>query len=234
MKKNISAGAIEAEVWSKVSQLLNDKEHTLRKMEEHFENKRKELSRPGLAATTIDRRLENIELERRGYLRQNARGVLSDKELDAMLAELDNNYEALQQERERVKNREEQLRNLTKAEEEMRERIEGGYRDIEDSPEGRRKLYQDLHLHVEVDSDKRPHISGMFPLRFTGDGRHTLYYNFRRRSLSNRNTSQNSSPQRPKQRGYVVVSNEVGSFKPTSVKKLPRYCRATYRGCIFG
>lgn len=37
----------------------------------------------------LGERLAELDLERKGYLRQNARGVLSDGELDAMLSEVD-------------------------------------------------------------------------------------------------------------------------------------------------
>jgi DNA invertase Pin-like site-specific DNA recombinase len=43
----------------------------------------------------LSERLSDLELERRGYLRQNARGVLSDADLDAMLAEVDEQREAV-------------------------------------------------------------------------------------------------------------------------------------------
>jgi hypothetical protein len=43
----------------------------------------------------LAKRLAELELERKGYLRQNARGVLSDTELDAMLAELDEGREQI-------------------------------------------------------------------------------------------------------------------------------------------
>ncbi|CAA9430877.1 hypothetical protein AVDCRST_MAG82-2100 [uncultured Rubrobacteraceae bacterium] len=43
----------------------------------------------------LSEKLSELELERRGYLRQNARGVLPDSDLDAMLAELDEQREAV-------------------------------------------------------------------------------------------------------------------------------------------
>jgi len=46
----------------------------------------------------LSRRLSDLELERRGYLRQNARGVLSDADLDAMLADLDEQRKAVEAE----------------------------------------------------------------------------------------------------------------------------------------
>ena len=41
----------------------------------------------------LSEKLSELELERRGYLRQSARGVVSDEELDAMLAEVDRQRE---------------------------------------------------------------------------------------------------------------------------------------------
>jgi hypothetical protein len=43
----------------------------------------------------LAKRLAELELERKGYLRQNARGVLSDTKLDAMLVELDEGREQI-------------------------------------------------------------------------------------------------------------------------------------------
>ena len=45
-------------------------------------------------AVLVEKRSE-LEAERRGYLRQNARGVLPDDDLDAMLAEVDEQREAI-------------------------------------------------------------------------------------------------------------------------------------------
>jgi hypothetical protein len=45
-------------------------------------------------AVLVEKRSE-LEAERRGYLRQNARGVLPDGDLDAMLAEVDEQREAI-------------------------------------------------------------------------------------------------------------------------------------------
>jgi DNA invertase Pin-like site-specific DNA recombinase len=44
---------------------------------------------------TLTEKLTELDTERRGYLRQNARGSLSDAELDAILSEVDNQREAI-------------------------------------------------------------------------------------------------------------------------------------------
>ncbi|WP_166173981.1 recombinase family protein [Rubrobacter tropicus] len=46
----------------------------------------------------LSEKLSELELERRGYLRQNARGVLPDADLDAMLADVDEQREAVEAE----------------------------------------------------------------------------------------------------------------------------------------
>jgi site-specific DNA recombinase len=175
MKKNVPASAIEAEVWGMVRHFLDDKEHTLRKLEEHFEDRRKKLSRPGPDVVMVARRLEQIERQRAKYQHAYAADAMSLADLKARNTELDNDSQTLRQELERARNREAELEKLEQIEEEMRERIEGGHRDVQDrSPQERRELYQDLRIRVEVGADARPRISGVFPMR-SSDGRHTLY-----------------------------------------------------------
>jgi hypothetical protein len=55
-------------------------------------------------AALVEKRSE-LEAERRGYLRQNARGVLPDADLDAMLAEVDEQREAIDAELAAVEKR---------------------------------------------------------------------------------------------------------------------------------
>ncbi len=70
---------------------------------------------PGSAATlekraALARRKDELELERKGYLRQNTRGKLSDGDLDAMLAEVDKQREATRAELRAVEDEAEALR----------------------------------------------------------------------------------------------------------------------------
>ena len=57
----INAGAVEAEVWEAVLRTMDDKEYMLRKAREHFEKRRRELSRLGADAVTLAKRLEAIK-----------------------------------------------------------------------------------------------------------------------------------------------------------------------------
>jgi len=162
----INAAALEAEVWEAVSRLLDDKEYALRKMEEHFAQRRKELSRPGADPVKLANKLQRIEAKRVRYQQAYAADAMSLADLAARTAELDNEHEALQRELERVMHRQEELERLAEEEAEIRRRIEGGHYDLENmTPEKRRELYQDSRLRVEVGEDKCPHISGLFPLR---------------------------------------------------------------------
>jgi hypothetical protein len=176
MRKHIRAEVIEKEVWEAVSHLTNDKEYVLRKMRDHFAQRRKELSRVGANAGTLAKKLEKIETSWVNYQKAYAGGGLSLADLKARRAELDNERDALQRELERIMHREEELEKLDIAERETQERIEATADNLEDiTPEKRHELYQDLRLRVEVGEDKRPYISGIFPLGRTENGTHTLY-----------------------------------------------------------
>ena len=169
MRTHIRADAIEAEVREAVGRLMDDKEYVLRKMERHFAQRRKELSRPGADAPKLANQLRQIEAKKVKYQQAYAADAMSLADLAARRAELDNEREALQGELERVMHREEELEKITQTEREMRERIESTENNLEDmTPEKRRELYQDLRLRVEVGDDKRPQISGLFPLRIGG------------------------------------------------------------------
>ena len=169
MRAYIPAAAIEEEVYTAVSRIMDDKEYVLRKMGEHFAQKRKELSRAGASAGDLARRLEGIEKRWLKWQQAYEADAISVADLAARRAELDNERGALQRELERVMHRDEELERLAETEREMRERIEATENNLEDmTPEKRRSLYQDLRLRVEVSEDKRPLISGVFPTRVAG------------------------------------------------------------------
>lgn len=62
-------------------------------VEEH--DRRRGLRGSPKRRAALAERVAELKLERKGYLRQNARGVLSDTKLDAMLAELDEEREQI-------------------------------------------------------------------------------------------------------------------------------------------
>jgi site-specific DNA recombinase len=165
MRKVVPAAAIEAEVWDAVRRLLDDREYTLSKVRESFDAKRRELSGPGLDAGKLARRLESLEAERKCYSLQNARGVLSDKELDEMLSEVDVQRKQVEHALQRARNQVAELEKLDEAERQIKTRIWDGYGGLDDAtPQTRREVYEDLGLRVEVGEDKRLFLCGWLPI----------------------------------------------------------------------
>ena len=165
MRKNVRADVMEAEVWSIVGRLLDDKEYLLQNMRDFFEDRRRELSASGMHAEALARRLDQIERSWVKYQRAYDTEAISLADLKARRAELEGEREAVERELERTRNREAELERLSETETEMRERIQGSYGGLHDaSPQKRRKIYEDLRLRVEVGSDSRPLLSGWFPI----------------------------------------------------------------------
>jgi len=176
MKKNVRAEAIEEEVYAAVSRLMDDKEYVLRKSREHFEYKRKEISRPGPDAASLAARLSGIERRWLKWQEAYEAGAISVADLKGHRAKLNHEGEAVAREMERIRNRDVELEKLDEAEREMRERIEATENNLEDmTPEKRRGLYQDLRIRVKVGGDKKPRISGFFPIGTIESDRNTAY-----------------------------------------------------------
>ena len=88
--RSYPAGVLEETVWDTVYRLISNPHRLLRQYEEHIERERQELRLdPAKKVGELADQLQSAEQERRGYLRQNARGVLTDEELDDLLAEVD-------------------------------------------------------------------------------------------------------------------------------------------------
>ena len=82
----------------------------------------------------------------------------------------------VEQELERTRNREAELERLNADEVWTLERIEASYGSLDDaSSEKRREVYEDLGLRVEVGLEKRPRISGFFPVGVMESDRNTAY-----------------------------------------------------------
>lgn len=78
--------------------------------EKELERRRKQhRGDPEAEARSLAGRLEELDEERRGYLRQNARGKLSDRDLDDMLAEVDEQRDGLRKALVEATDREEDI-----------------------------------------------------------------------------------------------------------------------------
>jgi len=166
MKKHINADKIEREVWKTVRGVMDDKPYVLGKLEEHFAQKRGDLSRLGADAASLIKRLHRIEERWTKVKLAYEADALTIADLKARRTELDAERRKIERELKRATNRKAELEKLDADEAETRERIEAGYGGLDDAtPEKRRQVYADLNLRVDVGRDQTPYISGWFPIR---------------------------------------------------------------------
>jgi hypothetical protein len=82
-----------------------------------------------------------------------------------MLSEVDVQRKQVEHTLQRARNRVAELEQLDEAERQITARIWDGYGGLDyTSPRARREVYEDLGLRVEVGEDKRPFLSGWFPI----------------------------------------------------------------------
>ncbi len=176
MREMVRADSIEPKVWNAVRRLVDDKELLLRRARSSFDAKRTEIARFNVDAEKVARDLSKIEEARANYQRAFGRGFIDLPDLEARTAELNAERDILQEQLERVGRREEELEKLTWAQRVLEERIREGYDNLDaKTPEERREIYRDVNLRVDVGLDKVPRITGLFPLRSTVVGSHSLY-----------------------------------------------------------
>ena len=94
MRAHARADLIEKEVWEAISSFLDDKQYVLRKIQEHFAQRRKELSRPGFDAPALTNQLQRIEAKKVKYQQAYAADAMPLADLAARTAELDDEREA--------------------------------------------------------------------------------------------------------------------------------------------
>lgn len=170
MRKHVNAGRIETEVWDTVRGLMDQTQYILGKMEEHFEQKRKEVSRAGADVGSLVKRLEENEKRQRKNHLAYEEGVLLLPRLEARLVELEDEREAIENELKRSRDMQGELQNLDETEAEIRERLEAGYGNLDETDSTKRlQVYEDMRLRVEVGSDAVPRVSGIFPMSFEGE-----------------------------------------------------------------
>ncbi len=99
-----NADAVEAQVWEFVAEYLSDPALVVEGLDNAIERERARMQGdPEREEMVIQDRLNALEQERRGYLRQNARGILPDDELDEELAGLDEQLQALRHARDELR-----------------------------------------------------------------------------------------------------------------------------------
>lgn len=159
------AEPLEGAVWNGVRSLLADPERLQGQYEAYLERRRRKLrGDPDRKASDLAGRLADLDEERRGYLRQNARGAISDSDLDAMLAEVDDKREGVRGALAEATERQQTLARLATE----REEVFGRFRAMSEmdlrhaSSELRRKVLQALRVTVEVDEEGNATIRGIF------------------------------------------------------------------------
>ena len=152
------AGELEFWAWT-TFQVSADPENLVRLYDEKIAERSSRVS-----PEALKRRRSELELERRGYLKQNARGVISDAELDALLA-------GTEEERAQVIQGLEDAREADAGLERARQERDEAVRFIRsngqfffvDDPEEKRGCYRRLGARFEVAKD------GALTLRFGVD-----------------------------------------------------------------
>jgi site-specific DNA recombinase len=159
------AVSLEEAVWEVVHGLLSDPGRLQEAYEKEIERtKRQHRGDPEHEIRTFAARLEDLNEERRGYLRQNARGLLSDSELDDMLSGVDEERDGLQKALREATEREEDAGRLRRELRMVFARFEQirteELRHLEG--EERRRAYEALRLRVEVDEKGDARLFGVF------------------------------------------------------------------------
>ena len=125
-RKSHPAEKVEQEVYNALRSVADSQEMLTQKITETFEQHRRELSRVASDTAPLIERLTELDQERKGYLRQNARGMLPDQELDTFLAELNEQRDALQESLESARNRDERLEDLDRQERRLLDIVSDG------------------------------------------------------------------------------------------------------------
>ena len=109
----LSAERVEEKVWDFVAGLLSDPQAIVEGLDKRIEQVRLRLrTDPAREEMALFNRRGALANERRGYLGQNARGVISDAELDEMLAGIEERRQEIDRALEDLRGRGERLRVL--------------------------------------------------------------------------------------------------------------------------
>ncbi len=163
--KHLRAEGIEGQVWDFVRGMLKDPERIRVGLDQLIAEERTSVGRdPGRDTEFWSKKLTEAEDERRGYHRLAARGHMSDEELTAALADLDEARESAERELETAWARGEALRRLEHDRDALMESYAGVVGEtLEDlSPEERHRVYKLLRLDVRFGPDWPLEISGIF------------------------------------------------------------------------
>ncbi len=163
--KSFRADRVEPGVWDAVREAMGDGELLRDAKEKYLENERKRLRPPANAQALADR-LEEIVAERKGTLRQNARGLIEDGECDGIVKALDTERTEIEESLSRASGATEALRQSERAISDLYDEIieRGGAKTVAHTPPHERTAhYRKIGLSVLAYPD------GSLVMRWFGD-----------------------------------------------------------------
>ncbi len=163
------AERLEESVWQEVLRIISNPDRLLRQYEEHVECKKRQMrGDPDREVRDLAERLRKLDYRRSGYLDLAADGDMSREELRTKLADLDEQRDGLQKALREAHSRQQALRDpeinyayLKSVLHQLQPHLNGINLTIA-SAEDRRRLYQALRLHVELDEHGAITLSGIF------------------------------------------------------------------------
>jgi site-specific DNA recombinase len=146
----------EAAMWEFVSRAMKNPERILVGMDALIKQKRAELrGNPDREAKAWLDRLVEVDKERRGYLRLAAKGRMTERELDEVLADLEETRRMAERELEVIGGRREEIEQLEHDRDVLRASWSAAVPENLDrlTPEGRNTLYHKLRLEFRPTED---------------------------------------------------------------------------------
>jgi site-specific DNA recombinase len=165
VKTNHRAEQVEQQVWEFVSDLMKDPERLQGDLERMIElEKQGAHGDPERDAKAWLDKLNEVEAERRGYLRLAARDSITNQELDDALAELEETRSTAEHELATLENRQEAIEALERDRDALLKHYASIAPEALDAltPEERHHLYRMLRLEVIIRPDANLEVSGVF------------------------------------------------------------------------
>jgi hypothetical protein len=164
-RRYLRAEHIEEQVWEFVRGLLRDTERIRAGIDRLIEEERTDAGRdPERDAEFWKWKIDEVEVERRGYHRLAVKGHMTDEELVAALSELDEIRETAEHELETARARGEVLQRLEHDRDALMKSYAGMVAETLDdlAPEERHRIYKLLRLGVRFRPDWPLEITGVF------------------------------------------------------------------------
>jgi len=164
-RKHLRVEQIEEQVWSFVRDLLGQLERIEAGLDRLIEEEGSGAQRdPEREAEFWSRKIAEVEVERRGYQRLAVKGHMTDEELAAELAELDETREGAERELEAAQKRSETLECLQQNRDTVLESYARMAKEALETltPAERHRVYKLLRLNVYARPDWPLEITGVF------------------------------------------------------------------------